>query len=162
MRKNTSFHTIFLRPALDLSKFFDSSVYSSFTHRFWQHFFQFYAELVKIAHCVRFHKSVETIWCPFVMTHKQAAMTAAQWTVREAQTQCQHAHAHTLSLHIPVYRPMIHITLYGWNMLAGKTGKLPPVFSTQPEFTVSTGFKIYIFIPSIFSSIWKCLFIPEQ
>jgi hypothetical protein len=40
---------------------------------------------------------------------------------------------------------MIHLSLCGLDMLAGKTRELPPALSTQPEITVNTGFEIIHF-----------------
>jgi len=64
-----------------------------------------------------FHNNVETLWCPFVLTHKQVAKPAAQLTVLEAK-QCQRANVHTLRLYIPVSGPMIYLSLCGLDMLA--------------------------------------------
>lgn len=72
-------------------------------------------------------------------------MSAAQLTTSEAQAQCQQALSHTICLDISLSGPMIHLTLCGLDMLAGKTGELPPAFSTNLEVTISTGFKIIHF-----------------
>ena len=121
LRKTQVFIQFFLSRIQPIClKLFGSSVYSSFTHHFWQHFFQFYAEVVQINIFLIFSQEC---WDHLISICNDTQVSGhASCTVNHtgSTTQCQQAHAHTFSFYIPVSAPMIQLSLCGLDMLAGR------------------------------------------